>query len=162
MKWQQRLRVRLKKKPYSKRTDVEKLLSNWKKTLGLLADSQYSMAIIRAGTCAEIAANIVVRAELVQKRQLEPRFVDGLLRWANGLQGKYSRLILPILSGTPAHSHYRKLQAPIQKLNDVRNEIAHGGRFASKATATKLILLANRLCVALSECYVGDLNLKKP
>src|SRR2546430_8450229 len=96
--------MKARKKPYSKRSDADKLPTNWRKTLGLLERSEFSMAIIRAGTCAEIAANIVVRAELIQRRQLEAAFVDTLLYWANGLQGKFSRLILPILAGTDRKS----------------------------------------------------------
>jgi hypothetical protein len=72
--------MKTKKTPNSKRTDIEKLRSNSRKTLGLLERSEHSMAIVRACTCAEIAANIVVRVEFVQKRRLESAFVDTLLR----------------------------------------------------------------------------------
>lgn len=154
--------MKAKKKPYSQRTDTEKLESNWRKALGLLQRSEFSMAIVRAGTCAEIAANIVVRAELVQKRQLETTFVDTLLRWANGLQGKFCRIILPILAGTPQQATFRKLQKDIQELNDVRNEIAHTGRFAKKETARKLLFVAHQLCTALIKPYKTGLKLSKP
>lgn len=53
-----------KKKPYSERTDREKLETNWGKTLKLMEREEYSMAIVRAATCAEIATNIVIRTEL--------------------------------------------------------------------------------------------------
>ena len=131
------------KKPYSLRSDTEKLESNWTKTLGLFDRDEYSMAIMRAGTCAEIAANIVVRSELVQKRGLEPRFVDSLLRWANGLQGKFSRIILPLFEGTPQYATLKKHHKEIVTLNGARNEIAHGGRFASKKSAENLLRVAH-------------------
>jgi len=120
------------------------------------------MAIVRAGTCAEIAANIVVRAELVEKRQLEAAFVDTLLRWANGLQGKFCRLILPILADTPQYAKFRKLQKRIRELNDARNEIAHGGRFAKRKSAHRLVLVAHELCTAFTKRYDTKLNLPKP
>ena len=154
--------MKTKKKPYWQRADAEKLESNWRKTLGLLGRSESSMAIVRAGTCAEIAANIVVRAELVEKRELEAAFVDAPLRWANGLQGKFSRIILPILDRTPQLARFRKLRKHVQELNDARNEIAHGGRFAKDESAHKLILVAHELCTALTKPYKTGLNLPKP
>src|SRR5439155_24988833 len=105
--------------------DTHERPTNWRETRGLLERSELSMAIIRAGTCAEIAANIVVRAELIQRRQLEAALVDTLLYWANGLQGKFSRLILPILAGTPRYAKFLKFPRSIQALNNARNEIAH-------------------------------------
>jgi hypothetical protein len=154
--------MKARKKRYSKRSDADKLRTNWQKTLGLLERSEFSMAIIRAATCAEIAANIVVRAELIQRRQLEAAFVETLLRWANGLQGKFSRLILPILADTPRSAKFRKLQRSIQVLNNARNEIAHTGSFAKSATARKLIFVAHALCTALTRPYEVDLHLPKP
>jgi hypothetical protein len=149
------------KKPYSQRSDTEKLESNWKKTLSLFERNEYSMAIIRAGTCAEIAANIVVRSELVQKRRLEPRFVDSLLRWANGLQGKFSRIILPLFDGTPQRTTLKKHHKEIEALNDARNEIAHGGRFASKKSAENLLRVAHSICSSLTSDYPLTPKLKK-
>jgi hypothetical protein len=46
-----------KKKPYSERTDLEKIKSQWKKTTGFLERGEWSSAIVRAATAAEIAAN---------------------------------------------------------------------------------------------------------
>jgi hypothetical protein len=119
------------------------------------------MAIIRAGTCAEIAANIVARAELVHTRHLESRFVDSLLRWANGLQGKFSRIILPLFEGTHQHATLKKHHRAIGTLNDTRNEIAHGGRFASKKDAEKLLRIAHLVCSDLTSRYTPTPKLKK-
>ena len=85
-----------KRKPYSERTDLEKITSNWKKISGLIGREEWSSAIVRAATAAEIATNLVVREELEVKRGLETDFVDHLLEWANGIQGKYQKLILPV------------------------------------------------------------------
>lgn len=128
------------KRPYAKRSDTKKLESNWTKTLGLFERREYSMAIIRAGTCAEIAANIVIRSELLQKRGLEAQFVDSLLRWANGLQGKFSRIILPLFKGSPRYATLKKRHKEIGTVNDARSEIAHGGRFASEESDSPFAL----------------------
>ena len=153
--------MKIRKKPYSQRSDTEKLESNWTKTLGLFDRGEYSMAIVRAGTCAEIAANIVIRSELVKKRGLDPRFVDSLLRWANGLQGKFTRIILPVFKGTSRHAALKKHYKEIGEVNDARNEIAHGGRFASKESAQKLIRVAHAICGSLTSHYPPSPKLKK-
>src|SRR5260221_1988141 len=153
--------MKIRKKPYSKRSDTEKLESNWTKTLALFERGEYSMSIIRAGTCAEIAANIVIRCELVQKRGLEPGFVDSLLRWANGLQGKFSRIILPLFEGSSRYATLKKHHKEIAAVNDTRNEIAHGGRFALKESAEKLLRVAHTVCSSLTSHYPPTPKLKK-
>ena len=150
------------KKPYSQRSDTEKLESNWTKTLLLFERAEYSMAIIRAGTCAEIAANIVVRSELVHTLGLKPQFVDSLLRWANGLQGKFSRIILPLFKGTPQHATLKKHHKKIGTLNEARNEIAHGGHFASKKSAENLLRVAYSVCSSLTSDYPPTPKLSDP
>lgn len=149
------------KKPYSQRTDPERLVSNWTKTCGLFERKEYSMAIIRAATCAEIAANIVVRRELISIRNLDPKFVDSLLVWANGLQGKFSKLILPIFHDSPRLSHFKGVFKQAGKINQARNEIAHGGRFAKEESARKLIEEACEVCAALVKDYEPKLKLPK-
>ena len=52
--------MKKEKKPYSERTDLEKIESNWTKTRGLLKREEWSLAIVRAATAVEIAANLVV------------------------------------------------------------------------------------------------------
>jgi hypothetical protein len=84
------------RKPYAQRTDIERLHSSWKKLDGLMKRREWSAAITRAATAAEIAANIAVRKELQEKRKLEASFVDHLLKWANGLAGKLDKLLRPL------------------------------------------------------------------
>jgi hypothetical protein len=151
-----------KKKPYSQWTDSGKLKANWSKALGLFNRSDYSAAIIRAGTCAEIGANIVIRAELIQKRQLESGFVDNLLRWANGVRGKFEKLILPLFENTKRHSFFKRHLKAISKLNEARNEIAHIGRFASKSEARDLLLLTHLICTEIASNYDIKIKLRKP
>ncbi len=142
--------MKASQKLYSQRSDTEKLESNWKKTVGLFERKEYSMAVIRAATCAEIAANILIRAELIQTQKLEPDFVDSLLRWANGLNGKFSRIILPFFKGTSQYAKFKKHDHAIKKLNKFRNEIAHGGRFASMKHAKELVRATHGICVDLT------------
>ena len=65
---------------YSERSDIEKIQSNWKKIRGLVNREEWSSAVVRASTETEIAANFVVRKELVESRKLEEAFVDHLLK----------------------------------------------------------------------------------
>ena len=153
--------MKTKKKPYEERTDAERLEDNWNKTVSLFNKSQYSMAVVRAGTCVEIAANIVIRAELVQKRKLEAAFVDSLLVWANGLHGKLTKLILPLFEGSPQIAKFKKHKTAIEKLNKTRNAIAHGGHFTSQTEAETLLTLAHLLCGALTTGYPAPHKLKK-
>ena len=53
---------------------------NWKKTHGLFTRGEYSVAVIRCGTCIELSVNFAVRQELVVKRELPLSFVDKLLK----------------------------------------------------------------------------------
>jgi len=150
------------KKTYSDRTDIEKLEANWTKTLGLHQREEFSMAIIRATTCAEIAANIAIRAELVEKRHLEGKFVDSLMSWANGLKGKFDRLLMPATEGSDVHAVLRKHKTEALTLNDKRNKIAHSGQFAVHKTAQEMLLLAHSLCTGIAKAYGKNITLKKP
>ena len=90
----------MSKKPYSERTDIEKVESNWTKTLGLFARKEFSLSIVRAAVTTELALNYVIRQELHHKHGLPLTFVNKHLKWANGIKGKLDRLYVPILEGT--------------------------------------------------------------
>jgi hypothetical protein len=81
------------RKPYSERDDMERLCASWKKLTGFMKRGEWSAAITRAATAAEIAANIAIRHELQEQRNLEASFVDHLLQWANGLSGKLNKIL---------------------------------------------------------------------
>ena len=106
-----------KRKPYSYRTDIEKIESNWTKTRGLYDRKEWSGAIVRAATAVEIAANLVIREELQVARSLEKDFVDNLLLWANGIKGKFDKLILPISKGSVKLYIFRPFWTFNQKLS---------------------------------------------
>lgn len=84
------------KPPYDQRTDIERLHSQWTKLTCLHNRNEASAAIVRCAIAAEIAANFAIRTEFSRRSQFDTRIVDGFLTWANGLDGKMNRLILPI------------------------------------------------------------------
>lgn len=121
------------KKPYSKRTDHEKLESSWKKARAQFKRKDWSASITRVATASEIATNIYVRGYLVEERQLPQEFVDELLKDANGIMGKFTRLIRPIALQRKTWTTIKKIQKKhIQPLNNHRNEVVHSGRFKKK------------------------------
>jgi hypothetical protein len=70
----------LKKKSYEQRTDVEKIQSQWHKLTGLHSREEWSAAVVRAATAAEIAANFALRQEFNGRSKFDANFVNSLLR----------------------------------------------------------------------------------
>jgi len=140
--------------PYAERSDLDKLQSQWNKLSGLHARDEPSAAIVRCATAAEIAANYAIRHELARKSEREDEVVDHLLVWANGLRGKMERLFLPIyFVGCRKHRTAKALFASADKINRVRNEVVHQGRFSNGDEAEDVIAEAKRfidLIVGLS------------
>lgn len=123
------------KVPYDERSDDEKLESNWKKAKGLYKRQDWSACVMRVATSAEIAANIYVRQFLLAEYNLPPSFVDSLLKGANGLDGKFNRLIAPAAKHCGTWGDLRGLGAKIKSLNQHRNNVAHEGGFKNKSDA---------------------------
>jgi hypothetical protein len=94
----------MKRRSYEERSDVEKIQSQWHKLTGLHSREEWSAAVVRAATAAEIAANFAVREEFKMCSKFDGEFVNSLLRWANGLNGKLNRLLLPLAEGKKAHA----------------------------------------------------------
>lgn len=149
------------KQPYSERSDLEKIQSNWNKICGMYKREEWSGLIVRAATAVEIAANLVVREELIKKRNLEPEFVDSLLIWANGLQGKFVKLMLPVTKKEDYHQKLKKLNARISEINKERNSIAHSGQFKKKSTAEKIIKEAREVILELVDIYYEKFDLEE-
>ncbi len=143
------------------RTDSEKVFANWNKTLGLFERSEYSVAIVRAAVTVELAANIVIRAELVEKRKLPLDFVDFLLNWSNGLTGKFDKLIYPILKGSPNYKLFKSLDADWRKINKERNGVAHSGEFKTKSVAEDVVSKAREVVQAMMSDYQPTLKFGK-
>ncbi|MDO6854876.1 hypothetical protein Q4599_14890 [Cellulophaga lytica] len=149
-----------KKIDYTERSDIEKILSNWKKVYGLYSRKEWSSVILRASTSVELAANFVIRKELEENRKLDSDFVNHLLRWANGIQGKFDKLLLPIFKGDDFSKDLKKLKKKVQDINIERNTIAHSGQFKKESTANRIVLECQSVINTLIGKYDSDLDLE--
>ncbi len=141
------------RKPYADRTDLERLTACWKKTQGFFNREEWSAVVTRAATAAEIAANIAVRSELELKRNLEELFVDSLLKWANGLDGKMSRLLLTLPAKKEKKDTLKKLHTKAKIINKKRNEVAHSGHFMNEDEASEVLTMSRAFIDTLVSLY---------
>jgi len=149
------------KKPYEQLTDLEKVQKQWHKLSGLHTKEEWSAAIVRAATAAEIAATFAVRQEFELNSDFDSKFVDSLLRWANGLAGKLYRLLLPISVGNKAKNNKLKsLKAIAEDINTKRNAIAHQGEFCNEEEAQAVIAQAKEFITTLIQIYEPKFSLK--
>lgn len=124
----------------SKASDDEKVRRNWNKAKGLFDRREFSVAILRCGTCLELSVNAAIRKEVIEKRKLPPPFVDKLLKGANGLHNKYQNIYLPIMENYEQHKDLKRLwSSHIVKIKKERNAVAHGGEFRSKSVAEDIL-----------------------
>jgi len=142
-----------KRKPYEERTDLEKIQSQWNKLTGLHSREEWSAAIVRAATAAELAANFAIRKEFEAKRKFDSKFINSLLRWANGLAGKIDRLLIPLSVGEKQHKTIKKLKAASDKINATRNAIAHQGEFCNETEAKAAIQQSREFIEVLVQIY---------
>jgi hypothetical protein len=82
------------KTPYQDRPDLQRIQKQWHKLTGLHSREEWSAAIVRAATAAELAANFAIRREFQERSEFASDFVDTLLCWANGLAGETDRLLV--------------------------------------------------------------------
>nr|WKN38273.1 hypothetical protein K4G66_06105 [Tunicatimonas sp. TK19036] len=122
---------------------------------------EWSAAITRAATAAEIAANFAVRHELQKQRQLEPQFVDHLLKWANGLYGKLDKLLCPLHTNQERRKIFNSLKKKAAKINTHRNLIVHSGNFMNQQEAEEITKLAEEFIEALVGDYHNGFKLTK-
>lgn len=137
---------RLKKKskskrtPYSRASDDEKVRRNWNKALGLYDREEWSVVVLRCGTCLELAVNFAIRQELVVERELPLTFVNKLLLKASGISNKYQNIYLPIMEEWEEHGLLKSLwRDHIASVNKERNSVAHSGEFKSKKVAKQIM-----------------------
>lgn len=152
--------MKTKRKKYNERDDLEKIESQWTKLSGLHTREEWSAAVVRAATAAEIAANLVVREEFAKRSDFDAAMVDSLLKWANGLDGKVSRLIKPLLAGRGSDlatvtSLFKKMEAVSQK----RNRIVHAGEFCGAKEAAPLIASCKKFVEGLVGIYYDGYQL---
>ena len=149
------------RKPYQDRTDIERIESQWHKLSGLHSREEWSAAIVRAATAAEIAANLVIRKEFAERSQFDAGFVDSLLKWANGLSGKIDRLLIPLFEGRPEQASIVNLKSIATKLNRERNAIVHGGIFNNEDEAKAAIAHAKEFVETLVCLHDPSFQLKE-
>lgn len=149
-----------KRKPYDKRTDLEKIQSQWNKLSGLHTNEEWSAAVVRAATAAEIAANLAVREEFGNQSKCSAEFINKMLHWANGLDGKLSRLLLPLSAGKKHHETINGLRRLSERIGGVRNGIVHRGEFCSKNKATETIKGTKHFVLTLVRIYHPSFELK--
>lgn len=150
------------KKKYEDLSELEKIQKQWRKLSGLHSRDEWSAAIIRAATAAEIAANFAIRQEFASKSKFDPDFVDHLLRWANGLDGKLTRLLLPLsVSAKDKNKSMKNLKKIAEEINRKRNAIAHQGEFCNEKEAKIAISKSREFITTIVKFYEPDFELKE-
>lgn len=147
-----------KKNPYSKSSDDEKVVRNWRKCNGLFDRNEYSIAILRCATCIELAMNLAIREELAIERDLPLTFVNKLLKNANGLRNKYLNLFLPKMDEYDTLKNLWK--SHINKTNQQCNAIAHSGEFRSRKIAEEIMTDTNHALIVIMELYDFETKIK--
>src|SRR5258708_462326 len=149
------------KKNYEKRSDLEKCRSQWHKLRGLHSREEWSAAIVRATTAAEIAANYAIRREFSNRSEFPSQFVDSLLRWANGLKGKLDHLLVPLSADAERKKLLSDLAALATEINEHRNSIVHRGEFRNEDVATEVIAKAEEFILRLIHLHKPSFELPK-
>ncbi len=123
---------------------------------------EWSAAVVRAATAAEIAANYAVRAEFEAQSQLDSEFVNSLLRWANGLAGKLDHLLVPITANNKQNNKaMNALRKSALAINKKRNAVAHQGEFCNETEAAEVIEKARNFITTLVKIYNAEFELKE-
>ncbi len=154
------MRSNSNRKPYNERSLIEKIESNWKKTIGLFKRSEYSTVVIRAATTVELAANLVIRSEFIENRKLPESFVENLMMWANGLMDKIDRLLLPIYKESEYEDVLKKVKKKMKDINDERNKVVHRGQFKKRETAERIIREASAIITTLISIVHSEYKLE--
>lgn len=155
----------MRKTAYDDRTDLQKLQSQWNKIGGIFSrEKEWSAAIVRAATAAEIAANVAIRKRFEADSDFSEDFVDSLLIWANGIDGKFKRLIIPAENDKQRLKDLNALQKLAEKINKKRNAIVHRGAFSEEKEARDMVAVARQVIEGLVKPYepAFELKSKKP
>lgn len=140
--------------PYSKASDDEKVRRNWNKACGLYKRGEWSVAVLRSGTCLELAVNFAIRQELIEERDLPVKFVNNLLLKANGLSNKYHNIYLPIMKEWELYPELTRLWSKDMVIvNRERNKVAHSGEFKTEKIAKKVLTHTHKSISAIMGLY---------
>jgi hypothetical protein len=151
--------LRGKGEEYEDRTDLQKIHTQWHKLTGLHNRLEWSAAVIRAASACEIAANLAIRAEFKDRSTFSKEYVDSLLIWANGLNNKMSKLLLPMLSEAEL-VEFRGLKQLGDTVYGQRNKIAHSGIFLDEDESKVVIEAARQFIEKLVKIYDSSFKLK--
>jgi hypothetical protein len=154
-----------RKAKYADRSGIEKITSQWHKLSGLRTREEWSAAVVRAATAAELAATLAIREEFANRTKFKASVVDSFLFWANGLDGKMTKLDFPLLDHRAKDlALAKKLFSDLGKagVNRKRNMIVHGGHFCVKSEATKLIAACKTFVEGMLSIYYDDFALVDP
>ncbi len=152
--------MRTKKQSYWQKTDTERIQAQWHKLTGLHSREEWSAAIVRSATAAEIAANFAVRQEFASKSSFDSDFVDTLLLWANGLDGKMNRLLLPLTKGRKRQKTLASVKNDAEEVNKKRNSIVHRGEFCNEKESKVVIEKARNFIETVVGIYEPSFKLK--
>jgi hypothetical protein len=145
---------------YENRSSEEKLRASWHKCSKLMERGDWSSAIMRAATATELAMNIAIRHELQTTLGLELGFVNSLLKWANGIQGKLDKLLKPMHAADDWRAMMNLLGPEMKFVNDRRTEIVHKGHFMNETEAQDAVTHAkNFINILLRKRYDSNFDL---
>jgi hypothetical protein len=147
---------------YADCDDVRKIKKQWTKLNGLHRRDEWSAAVVRAATAAEIAVNLAVRAEFAERGITDHGAIDIVLRSANGLQGKFTRLLRPLIKDQDRKTAAKKLWTFAEAINRSRNEIVHIGEFRSAAKSKETIVQCREFVLPLVRLYEPTFTLRDP
>lgn len=148
------------KKTDEQLTDLEKVQKQWRKLSGLHSRKEWSAAIVRAATAAELVANHAIRAEFKARSGFDDEFINSLLKWANGLSGKLRNLLVPLVAtDVDKKKAVAKLQKFAEAVNAKRNSVAHQGEFCNEEEASMVIDDARTFINGLAQLYESEFKL---
>jgi hypothetical protein len=151
--------LRGKGRDYEARTDRQKIRTQWHKLTGLHSRLEWSAAVVRAASACEIAANFAIRAEFDDRTNFSKSYVDSLLIWANGLDGKMKRLLLPMLT-KEEKPDFAGLPQLAETVSRARNRITHQGDFMEEEASKEIIEAARKFIEKLVKIYDSSFRLE--
>ena len=111
----------------------------------LFSDAQASIKVPSTVKCSSLVKSLA--------------FVDHLLKWANGLQGKFDKLLIPVTRHDEWQPTFKQLRTRAADINTERNSIAHSGQFKKKSTATRVVKEARDIILTLVAPYYDGYDL---
>jgi hypothetical protein len=87
---------------------------------------------------------------LSRQHGLPEAFVDSLLISANGIDGKVKKLVQPVCEATGKWNAMKSIVKDVEKINKLRNQIAHSGRFMNQEEANEIFVLGLKVIVVLA------------